>query len=60
MKMKRVRFVDKTFNGCVNLLERLAKRLNVTYEELNLIIFVIGWPAVTVGLIIANLKKRGK
>ena len=54
---KRKSYMDKTFNQCVDKLEWLAKKLNITYEELNVIIFVIGWPVVTVGLIIAYLKK---
>ena len=60
--MKRIRnnIVNKTFSGCVDNLEGLAKKLNITYEELNVIIFVIGWPVVTFGLIVAILKKRGK
>ena len=48
---------DKIFYKCVDELEKLAKRLNITYEQLNVIIFVIGWPIVTVGLIIAYLRK---
>ena len=54
---KRKSYMDETFNQCVDKLEWLAKKLNITYEELNVIIFVIGWPVVTVGLIIAYLKK---
>ena len=54
---KRKSKMDKTFYKCVDSLEWLAKKLNITYEELNVIIFVIGWPVVTVGLIIAYLKK---
>ena len=48
---------DKIFNKCIDSLEWLAKKLNLTYEELNVIIFVIGWPVVTVGLIIAYIIK---
>ncbi len=48
---------DKIFIGCVESLEWLAEKLNLTYQELNVIIFVIGWPIVTVGLIIAYLTK---
>ena len=49
--------MDKTFYRCVDSLQWLADKLNITYERLNVIIFVIGWPAVTVGLIIAYLTK---
>ena len=42
MKMKRRRIVYRTFNGCVNSLERLANKLNITYEELKVVIFIVG------------------
>ncbi len=48
---------NKIFIKCVNSLEWLADKLHITYEKLNVIIFVIGWPIVTVGLIIAYLNK---
>ena len=49
--------IDKTFYKCVDSLQWLADKLNITYEQLNVIIFLIGWPVVTVGLIIAYLNK---
>ena len=48
---------DKIFYMCVDKLETLAKRLGISYEKLNVIIFVIGYPIVTVGLIIVYLTK---
>ena len=51
---------DKIFYMCVDKLEKLAKRLGISYEKLNVIIFVIGYPIVTVGLIIVYLTKWGK
>jgi len=56
-RRKRKNIMDKTFYKCVDFLQWLADKLNITYEELNVIIFVIGWPLVTVGLIIAYLTK---
>ena len=53
-------YMDRTFYKCAESLQWLADKLNITYEELNVIIFVIGYPIVTVGLIIAYLKKWGK
>jgi hypothetical protein len=38
--------MDKTFNKCVDSLEWLAKKLHVTYEQLNVMIFVIDYPAL--------------
>lgn len=49
--------MDKTFNRCVDLLEWLADKLNILYEELNVIIFVIGYPILLASLgIIYTLK----
>lgn len=45
----------KIFYICADSLQWLADKLNITYEQLNVIIFVIGWPVVTVGLIIGCL-----
>ena len=56
-KRKSNPLANKTFNKCVDSLEWLADKLGITYEELNLIIFVIGYPIVTIGLITAYLKK---
>jgi hypothetical protein len=54
---KKKSYMDKTFYKCVDTLQWLADKLNITYEELNVIIFVIGWPIVTVSLIVAYLNK---
>ena len=48
---------DKIFYGCVKSLQWLANKLHISYEQLNVIIFVIGYPIVTVGLIVAYLNK---
>jgi hypothetical protein len=48
---------NKTFNKCVDSLEHLSEKLGLSYEELNVLIFVIGYPIVTIGLITAYLKK---
>lgn len=48
---------DKIFNNCVKSLEWSAKKLHMTYEELNVLIFVIGYPLVVIGLVIAYLIK---
>ena len=42
--------MDKTFNRCVDLLEWLADKLNISYEELNVLIFVIGYPILLASL----------
>ncbi|MFZ1288639.1 MAG: hypothetical protein WAR79_01010 [Melioribacteraceae bacterium] len=57
IRRKRKNIMDKTFYKCVESLEWLADKLGITYEELNVIIFVIGYPIVTIGLITAYFKK---
>jgi len=52
------RHVDETvanrvFRICVDLLEWLAAKLGMTYEEINVVIFCIIWPLVTLALAIA-------
>jgi len=49
--------MDKTFNKCVESLQWLADKLNITYEELNVIIFVIGYPALFAALGILYILK---
>ena len=39
------------FDLCVKLLVWLAGKLNTTYETVNVWIFCIIWPLVTVGLV---------
>jgi hypothetical protein len=42
--------IDKVFNGCVLLLLFLADQLGVSYEAINVWIFVIIWPVITLVL----------
>tara|TARA_B110001469_G_C9291250_1_gene159676 strand:+ start:83 stop:304 length:222 start_codon:yes stop_codon:yes gene_type:complete len=53
-------WIDTVFRICVVLLVDLADFLGVSYEEINIWIFVIIWPALTIlGLIwIIVLKLR--
>jgi len=53
-------WIDTIFRMCVVLLVDLADLLSVSYEEINIWIFVIIWPALTIfGIIwIAILKFR--
>ena len=37
----------KVFNLCVNYLEFVAQRCNITYIEINVYIFCILWPIIT-------------
>ena len=51
--------MNKTFKWCVNLLEALALKLHMTYEEVNIWIFVIIEPIIFV-LMLWNIYKQYK
>ena len=47
-----INWIDTVFRMCVILLVDLADLLGISYEEINIWIFVIIWPALTIlGLI---------
>ena len=45
--------IDFIFRQCVRLLECTARKLGTTYNAINVWIFCVIWPAITIGLIIA-------
>jgi hypothetical protein len=47
-----IAWVDAIFDWCVILLVDLAKLVGVTYEEINIWIFLVIWPLVTLTLFI--------
>jgi len=55
-----VYWVDLIFKTCVITLVDLASILGITYEEINVWLFVIIWPALTVYLILRNIFLRKK
>lgn len=40
----------ETFNDCVYILESIAYILGITYEEINVWVFCIIWPILTIWL----------
>jgi hypothetical protein len=48
--------INFVFYGSVDALVWLARLLGITYQEINVLIFCIGWPLVTVIMAIAILK----
>jgi len=48
---------DKVFDGCVDLLLWGAEKTGLTYRQINVAVFCVIWPAVTVGLVVALIKK---
>lgn len=53
-------WVDNLFNSCVLFLVQIASLLGVTYEELNVYLFCIAWPIITVYMMIRILYLRWK
>ena len=53
-------WVDLIFKTCVITLVDLASILGMTYEEINVWLFVFIWPALTVYLILRNIFLRKK
>lgn len=47
--------IDRIFYLCVRLLQWLAKKLGITYNEVNVWIFCVIWPLVTLALIGVNI-----
>lgn len=43
--------IDNVFRLCVILLVDLAEVMGLTYEEINVWIFVVVWPLITMALI---------
>ena len=50
--------MDRVFDLCVRLLLFLAPRLGMTYKEINVWIFVIIWPIITLVLIVQQIRIR--
>jgi hypothetical protein len=52
--------IDIIFSACVRLLEDLAGGLGMTYTEINVWIFVIIWPLVTLGMAIVLVVQQNR
>ena len=53
-------WIDKVFDASVDLLLNLAAKLGVSYNAINVWIFCIGWPLLTlalVGIVIAQRRR---
>jgi|VirMetMinimDraft_7_1064189.scaffolds.fasta_scaffold125183_1 hypothetical protein len=51
---------DTFFNWCVDVLIFISNTLNISYEEANILIFVIIHPIITMILALVVLKQRRK
>ena len=54
----RMTSTDKVFSGCVKTLKWTAEKTGMTYGHVNLWVFCVIWPAVTVGLVVACVSKK--
>ena len=53
-------FINKVFNKCVDILEWSAETIGISYELINIIIFVIGYPIFVVVLLLIIKSQRKK
>ena len=47
MAASGIYWIDLTFNWCVIILAWVASQLGITYEEINVYLFCIIWPLLT-------------
>lgn len=52
--------MDQIFDWCVKVLVYWAGILGITYKEINVWIFVIIWPTVTIALIVIIFIQRNR
>ena len=55
-----INWIDKTFDICVKLLVDLANIIGITYEEINVWLFCIIWPIITLIMFAEILRLRLK
>ena len=49
--------MTKVFDLCVELLRWVADKSGITYEAINVWVFYVIWPLLTLGLIVALILK---
>lgn len=52
--------MEQIFNFCVELLLDLAALFGMTYKAINVWIFCIIWPAITIALCVRNIQLNKK
>ena len=52
--------IDKLFLLCVKLLQWLAGKFGTTYEAVNILIFCIVWPLITLALVVIIIVQHSK
>lgn len=55
-----IEWIDLTFNFCVRLLYDICNFLGITYEEINVWLFVVIWPIASLVLFAEVIRLRIK
>jgi hypothetical protein len=55
-----IEWIDLTFNFCVNFLYNIGELLGITYEEINVWMFVVIWPIASLVLFAEVIRLRLK
>ena len=55
-----IKWIDKTFDVCVKLLFDVADIIGISYEEINVWIFCVIWPILTLIMFAEILRLRLK
>jgi len=55
-----IKWIDQTFDYCVDLLFDVAAILGITYEEINVWLFCIIWPLLSLTMFVEIVRLRLK
>ncbi len=55
-----INWIDQTFDFCVKLLIDIANMMGITYEEINVWLFVVIWPLLSLVLFAEVIRLRIK
>ena len=55
-----IEWIDNTFNFCVILLYNIGSLLGITYEEINVWLFVVIWPLISLIMFAEIIRLRLK
>ena len=56
MASSGIPWIDNVFDWSVNALVECAKLLGITYEEINVWLFCVAWPLVTLAMVAVIVK----
>ena len=55
-----IEWIDNTFNFCVILLYNIGSLFGITYEEINVWLFVVIWPLISLIMLAEIIRLRLK